>query len=149
MVIRNRKLIGLISVVVGLAVVVIWGNILFKMICLPISGTTAEAKVIGYKANRGYGIRMVSSPSSLKYFASGKSPYFVFLSSKGDTVKNYSNAPQIFILFNYSVGEEIKVAYPRNEPQQAVIVSWREFPGIMLMLAFGFLLLVVGKDYLF
>lgn len=149
MVIRNRKLIGLISTIVGLAVIIIWGNILFKIILLPITGTTTQAKVIGYKANRGYGARMVSTPISLKHFASGKSPYFVFLSAKGDTIKNYSNAPQIFILFNYAIGDEIEVAYPHNEPQYVVIANWREFPGIMLMLAFGFLLLAVGKDYLF
>jgi hypothetical protein len=148
MVIRNRKLIGLISAIVGFVVIVIWGNILFKIISLPIGGTTAQAKVIGYKANHGYGARMVSTSTSLKHFASGKSPYFVFLSAKGDTVKNYSNAPQIFILFNYAIGDEIKVAYPHNEPQQAVIVNWREFPGLILMLAFGVLLLAVGKDYL-
>ncbi len=149
MVIRNRKLIGLISAVVGLAVIIIWGNILFKIISLPFAGTTAQAKVIGYKADHGYGVRMVQNSTSLKNFASGRSPFFSFLSAKGDTIKSYSNAPQIFILFNYETGEEIKVAYPADKPENAVIINWREFPGLLLMLAFGVLLLAVGKDYLF
>lgn len=149
MVIRNRKFIGLISVIVGLAVIAIWGNILFKIISLPFTGTMAQAKVIGYKAERGYGVKMVENPTSLKNFASGRSPFFSFLSAKGDTIKSYSNAPQIFVLFNYKIGEEIKIAYPADKPENAVIANWREFPGLILMLAFGILLLAVGKDYLF
>lgn len=147
--IRNRKVIGLISGVVGLVVVLIWGNILFNIISLPFTGTTAQAKVIGFKADRGYGARMVQSPTSLRNFASGRSPYFFFLSAKGDTIKTYSNAPQVFLLFNYAKGDEIRVAYPYNEPKKAVIVNWRELPGLMLMLALGVLFLTIGKDYLF
>ena len=149
MVIRNNKLIGLIILVVGLAVIIFWGNIAFKIISLPFTGIVTTARVIGYKSSTGYGARMVQSPTSIKKFASGKSPFFSFLSAKGDTIKTYSNAPQIFILFNYEVGNEIKIAYPKDKPENAVIINWREFPGLILMLAFGFLMLVVGKEYLF
>lgn len=148
MMIRNNKLIGLIILVVGLAVIIFWGNIAFKIISLPFTGISTTAKVIGYKSSRGYGARMVQSPNSIKNFASGKSPFFSFLSAKGDTIKTYSNAPQIFILFNYEVGNEISIAYPKDKPENAVIINWREFPGLILMLAFGFLMLVVGKEYL-
>lgn len=144
MVIRNRKLIGLIALLVGIAVVLFWGNILYKICSLPFNGITTPAKVIGYKPKRGYGVQMVEKPT----FSSAKSPFFSFLSAKGDTIKTYSNAPQIFILFNYQVGDEITVAYPVNMPQKAVIVNWKEFPGLILMLAFGLLLVFVGKDYL-
>lgn len=149
MVIRNRKMIGLIMVLVGVAVILFWGSILFKILTLPFTGTLAQAKVIGYKSDRGYGARMVQNTTSIKRFASGRSPFFSFVSAKGDTIKTYSNAPQIFILFNYEVGEEVKVAYPTVDAQKAVIINWREFPGLLLMLAFGFLILVVSKEYLF
>lgn len=145
MVIKNRKLIGLIAFLVGLAIILFWGSISYKIISLPFMGKTAQAKVIGYKPKRGYGVKMVEIPT----FSSAKSPFFSFITTNGDTVKTYSNAPQIFILINYEVGEEIKIAYPINEPQKAVIINWKELPGLVLMLAFGILLLFFGKDYLF
>lgn len=134
---------------VGLAVIYFWGKLLIQIIYLPVTGSTAQAQVIGYKSDHGFGVKMVQNASSFKNFASGRSPFFVFLSSKGDSIKTYSNAPQLFILFNYKLGDKIPVAYPPNEPKKAVIVSWREFPGLVLMIAFGLLLLALAKDYLF
>lgn len=149
MVIRNRKLIGLISLMVGLAVILFWGGLVLKIAQLPFIGTMTQAKVIGYKSNNGgYGARMVQSQTSFKTLASGRSPFFSFLTSQGDTIKTYSDAPQVFILFNYEIGQQIKVAYPKNEPQKVVIVNWREFPGLIFMVIFGLLLIFVGKDYL-
>lgn len=149
MVIHNRKLIGLISLLVGLAVILYWGSLMLKVSRLPFTGIMAQAKVIGYKSDSGYGARMVQSQMSSKTIASGKSPFFSFLTAQGDTVKTYSNVPQIFILFNYKIGQEIDVAYPKNQPQKSVIINWREFPGLIFMILFGVLLLFVGKDYLF
>ena len=125
-----------------------WGSLAYKIITVPFTGTTVQAKVIGFKVSRN-GARMVQNATSIKNFVSGRSPFFGFTTAKGDTIKTYSNAPQIFVLFNYAIGDEIKIAYPNNEPEKAVIVNWKEFPGILLMLAFGVLLLFVGKDYLF
>ncbi len=148
MVIGNSKSIGFITLVVGLAVILFWGANLYKICSLPFTGVATNAKIIGYKVSSN-GARKVQKPSSAKRFASGRSPFFSFVAAKGDTVVSYSDAPQLFILFNYRIGDEVTVAYSHGAPNKAVIVNWREFPGILLMLAFGFLLLFVGKDYLF
>jgi len=80
---------------------------------------------------------------------SGRSPFFEFISDDGQTIKSYSKSPQIFVLFNYEIGENCTVAYPKNNPEKAVIISWKEIPGLVLMIALGILAVVVGKSYMF
>lgn len=145
---NNPKIIGLVLLIVGLGVIWFWGSIFYQISSLPITGTTTEAKVIGYKVSSN-GARMVQNATSIKNFASGRSPFFEFVSDKNEIIKNYSNAPQIFVLFNYEIGEKITVAYPNNEPQKAVIINWKEFPGLLFMILFGLLMLIVGKSYFF
>lgn len=147
MAIRNRKSIGLIALVAGLAIILFWGANLYKICSLPFTGISTDAEVIGYKISSN-GARKVQKPSSTKSFASGRSPFFSFVTAGGDTVVTYSNAPQIFVLFNYDIGDHITVAYPSKAPHQAVIVNWREFPGLLLMIAFGLLMLIISKSYL-
>lgn len=144
MVIHNRKAIGLIIIIVGLGIMLFWGNILVKMLSLPFTGSVADAKVIGFKTKGSKHI-VKNNNGGL----SGRSPFFEFVSDKNDSIKAHSNAPQIFALFNYEINENISVGYPTNEPQKAVILSWKEYPGIFLMLALGLLCTVVGKSYLF
>lgn len=143
---NNPKIIGLVLLIIGLGVIWFWGSILYQISSLPITGTTTDAKVIGYKVSSN-GARMVRNATSIKNFASGRSPFFEFVSDKNEIIKNYSNAPQIFVLFNYKIGEKITVAYPNNEPQKAVIINWKEFPGLLFMMLFGLLMLIVGKSY--
>jgi Protein of unknown function (DUF3592) len=143
---NNPKIIGLVLLIVGLGVIWFWGSILYQISSLPLTGTTTEATVIGYKVSSN-GARMVQNATSIKNFASGRSPFFEFVSDKKEMIKNYSNAPQIFVLFNYEIGEKITVAYPNNEPQKAVIINWKEFPGLLFMILFGLLMLIVGKSY--
>ena len=145
---NNPKIIGFIMLLVGLAIICFWGSVLFKTITYPITGTVTEAKVIGYKVSRN-GVRMVQNATSINKPLSGRSPFFEFKTIDHQTIKNYSNAPQIFVLFNYNIGEKIDIAYPTNQPKKAIIISWKEFPGMLLMIAFGILMLVVGKSYLF
>jgi hypothetical protein len=140
---NNPKIIGLVMLIVGLGVLYIWGSALYKTIVYPTTGTTKQAKVIGYKVSHN-GARMVKNSTKI----SGRGPFFEFISDENTTIKSYSNAPQLFILFNYEINEKIKVAYPNNNPEKAIIISWKEIPGLLLMIGFGILMLVVGKNYL-
>lgn len=144
MVIHNKKIIGFIIIIAGLGIMLFWGNILVKMIYLPFTGTVTEAKVIGFKT-KGRKYIVKNNNGGL----SGRSPFFEFVSDKNETIKTHSDAPQIFALFNYEIGESINVGFPKNEPSKAIILSWKEYPGIFLMLALGLLCTVVGKSYLF
>lgn len=143
MVIYNRQAIGLIIIIVGLGIMLFWGNIFVKMLTLPFTGSVTNAKVIGFKTKGSKHI-VKNNNGGL----SGRSPFFEFVSEKNDTIKAHSNAPQIFVLFNYEINENISVGYPTNEPQKAIILSWKEYPGIFLMLALGMLCMIVGKSYL-
>jgi len=141
---NNPKIIGIVMLLVGLAITGFWGFGLFKIVTYPFTGTITQAKVIGYKVSRN-GARMVKNNRSL----SGKSPFFEFITNDNQTIKSYSQSPQIFVLFNYQIDEKIEVAYPKNEPKKAVIISWKEIPGLVLMIAIGILAVVVGKSYMF
>ncbi len=79
---------------------------------------------------------------------SGKSPFFEFSTATNEKIKAYSESPQIFILFNYQIDEELTIAYPLNEPNKAIILDWREVPGLLLMVVFGTLAVVIGISYL-
>ncbi len=146
MVIHNKKIIGFIIIIAGLGIMLFWGNIFVKMLSLPFTGSVADARVIGFKTKGSKW--MVQKPSGSKSFG-GRSPFFEFVSDKNETIKTHSNTPQIFALFGYELGEKITVAYPKTEPQSVIILSWKEYPGIFLMLALGVLCMLVGKSYLF
>ena len=141
---NNPKIIGFIMIIVGLGVLYFWGSTFCKTISYPILGSVAEAKVIGFKVSSN-GARMVKSNNSL----SGRSPYFEFKSDSNSSIKSYSQTPQLIRLSNYEMDEKIKVAYPSGQPQKAIIISWKELPGLLLMIGFAVLMLVVGKSYLF
>lgn len=143
MVIHNKKIIGFIIIIAGLGIMLFWGNILVKMIYLPFTGTVTEAKVIGFKTKGRKHIVKNNNGG-----VSGRSPFFEFVSDKNETIKAHSDAPQIFVLFNYEIGESINVGFPKNEPSKAIILSWKEYPGLILMIAIGVLCLFVGKSYL-
>ena len=141
---NNPKVIGITMLIIGMGIVAFWGNSLYKVLAYPLTGTSTEAKIIGYKISRN-GAKMVTTNRKL----SGRSPFFEFISEEGQTIKSYSKSPQIFVLFNYEIGENCTVAYPKNNPEKAVIISWKEIPGLFLMMGIGFLILIVGKSYLF
>jgi hypothetical protein len=141
---NNPNVIGITMLIIGLGIVAFWGNSLYKVIAYPLMGTSTEAKIIGYKISRN-GAKMVTTNRKL----SGRSPFFEFISDDGQTIKSYSKSPQIFVLFNYEIGENCTVAYPKNNPEKAVIISWKEIPGLLLMITLGLLSIIVGKSYLF
>ena len=141
---NNPNVIGITMLIIGMGIVTFWGNSLYKVIAYPLMGTSTEAKIIGYKISRN-GAKMVTTNRKL----SGRSPFFEFISDDGQTIKSYSKSPQIFVLFNYEIGENCTVAYPKNNPEKAVIISWKEIPGLLLMITLGLLSIIVGKSYLF
>ena len=141
---NNPNVIGITMLIIGMGIVAFWGNSLYKVIAYPLMGTSTEAKIIGYKISRN-GAKMVTTNRKL----SGRSPFFEFISEEGQTIKSYSKSPQIFVLFNYEIGENCTVAYPKNNPEKAVIISWKEIPGLLLMITLGLLSIIVGKSYLF
>ena len=141
---NNPKVIGITMLIIGMVIVAFWGNSLYKVIAYPLAGTSTEAKIIGYKISRN-GAKMITTKRKL----SGRSPFFEFISEEGKTIKTYSKSPQIFVLFNYEIGENCTIGYPSNNPEKAVITSWKEIPGLLLMIALGLLSIIVGKNYLF
>ncbi len=147
MIIKNKKVVGMITTTIGLGIVLFWGNTLIKMLALPFSGVVADAKVIGFKT-KGSKWVTESSNSERKNILSGKRPFFEFGTATNEKIKAYSESPQVFVLFNYQIDEELTIAYPINEPQKAIILDWREVPGLLLMVVFGTLSVIVGRSYL-
>ncbi|MER0439278.1 DUF3592 domain-containing protein [Emticicia sp. W12TSBA100-4] len=147
MIIKNKKVVGMITTTIGLGIVLFWGNTLIKMLALPFSGVVADAKVIGFKTKGSKWITE-NNNSGRKNILSGKSPFFEFSTSTNEKVRAYSESPQIFNLFNYQIDEELTIAYPLNEPNKAIILDWREVPGLLLMVIFGTLAVIIGISYL-
>ena len=147
MIIKNKKIIGLIIATIGLGIILFWGNTLVTMLALPFYGVVTDAKVIGFKTKGSKWITE-NSNNGKKNMLSGKSPFFEFSTATNEKIKAYSESPQIFILFNYQIDEELTIAYPLNEPNKAIILDWREVPGLLLMVVFGTLAVVIGISYL-
>lgn len=140
---KNPIVIGLVLIIAGIGILGFWGSALYKIATYSLKETTVEAKIIGYKISSN-GARMVKSNKTL----SGRSPFFEFTTTTNQTIKSYSKSPQIFILFNYELNEEVTVAYPINNPQKAILISWKEIPGLILMIGLGLITIIVGKSYL-
>lgn len=143
----NPKTIGLVMLVVGLGIICFWGYSLFKLTTYPFTGNTTEAKIIGYKVSAN-GVRMIKNDSSSNKLFAARSPFFEF-TTNNKNVKTYSKSPQLITFFNYIIGDNVTVAFPKDQPEKAVIVSWKEIPGLLLMISIGLLCVVVGKSYLF
>ncbi len=144
MVIKNKIMIATIVLLFGLGVSFFAGYIMYKMITYPFSQQCTQAIVTGFKVSRN-GAQKVENNSGIKRALSGRSPFFKFTSQTNQTIETYSLVPQIFVLFNYTKEEKIKIAYAKNNPKDAVILSYKEWPGIIFLLLFGVLATVVGK----
>jgi hypothetical protein len=66
---NNPKVIGITMLIIGLGIFAFWGNSLYKIIAYPLTGNSAEAKIIGYKKS-SYGAKMITTNRKL----SGRSP---------------------------------------------------------------------------
>ena len=127
----------------GLFCIGFHGLNLYRIVVTPIIGSTAMAEVTGYKISSN-GARKTQNLSSLK----GKSPWFDFKTADNQVISTYSKALQLFYLFGYDIGEKITVAYTNDAPEDAVIVDWREFPGLLFMILFGLLCVWISKEFL-
>lgn len=141
---KNNKTIGCIMLLFGIGLAIYASSFVYKMLIYPQKGEVKTATIIGFKVSSN-GARMVQSNKTL----SGRSPYFTFRTSEKQSIKTYSKSPQLFMLSNYEIGEKITVAFPHNEPQKAIVLSWKEIPGLLLLFGLGILSIVIGKEFLF
>lgn len=141
---NNPKIVGLVMLFFGIGMLLFCMNNLYKAATYYTNGTTTQATVVGYKISRN-GAQMVKSSKSL----AGKIPFFEFVTPNNQAIKSYSKSPQIVMFFNYEIGEKVTVAYPNNNPEKAILLSWKEIPGMLLLIGFGLLAIIVGKSYFF
>lgn len=145
MVIRNKKIIGLISIVVGLAIFAYQGYYL----SIVWSGKKTDAQVTGYVLHRN-GAQKVQNPNkSSKRPFDGRSPFVKFKTENNETIETDSKTPQLFFFTGYQLGEAVKLYYNPNNPKQIFIVNDKEILGFIFIFSFGLLLLMMGKSFLF
>ncbi len=143
MVIRNKKIIGHISILVGLAVL---GYSVYTVSVI-FYGNKTDAVVTGFVFQRN-GARKVqreSATTSVK----GRSPFVKFRTQNGKEVESYSKILQLFSFTGYHLGDKVTVAYNPRNPQKIFILNAKEIPGVLLITAFGILLVLMGKSFIF
>lgn len=91
MIIKNKKIIGLITITIGLGIILFWGNTLIKMLALPFYGVVTDAKVIGFKTKGSKWVTKNNS-SGRKNILSGKRPFFEFSTATNEKIKAYSES---------------------------------------------------------
>lgn len=144
MVIRNKKIIGLISILIGLTVLSYEGYYL----SIAFFGKKTEAEVTGFVFYRN-GVQKVQNESSNSNPFIGRSPFVKFKIENDREIEAYSKTLQLFTFSGYHLGNKIIVAYKPDNPQQIFIMNTKEIPGLILMFAFGFVLILMGKSFLF
>jgi hypothetical protein len=143
----KKILIGLSMLLLGLFCIGFQALSLYKIVITPFTGETTTAVITGYKVSHN-GARKVLNPASSGNSFKGRSPWFDFKTTDNQLVSTYSNTLQLFYLFGYDMNENVKIAYHKDAPEQAIIIDWREFPGLIFMILFGLLCIVVSKEFL-
>lgn len=143
MVVRNKKIIGLISILVGLAVLaytVYTVSVIFY-------GKKANGEVTGFvfQRNGAQKVQKESATTSVK----GRSPFVKFRTEEGPETEAYSKTLQLFSFTGYHLGDKVTVVYNPKNPQQIFILNAKEIPGVLLITAFGILLMVMGRSFIF
>ncbi|AZB01829.1 DUF3592 domain-containing protein [Chryseobacterium joostei] len=145
MVIRNKKIIGLISFLVGL---IIFGYMVFKIRVI-FYGNKTEAVVTGFVVHQNGARKVLNENGSSKKPFSGRSPFVKFRIKNGSEVETYSKVLQMFFFTGYHLGNKVTVIYNPKNPREIFILNAKEIPGSLLMTAFGILLIVMGKSFIF
>jgi hypothetical protein len=145
MVIRNKKIIGLISIVAGLAIFVYEGC----FFSVAVYGEKTSGEVTGFVLHRNGAKKVEKENNSIKNPFRGRSPFVKFKTTSNQEVEAYSKTLQLFTFSGYHLGDKIMVAYNPRNPQQIFIMNIKELPGVLLILAFGLVLILAGKSYLF
>lgn len=143
MVIRNKKIIGLISFLVGLAVL---GYTAYAVSVI-FYGNKTDAVVTGFVFHRNGAkkVQRESATTSVK----GRSPFVKFRAENGTETEAHSKVLQLFSFTGYHLGEKVRVAYNPRNPQQIFLLNAKEIPGVLLITAFGILLVLMGKSFIF
>lgn len=142
MVIRNKKIIGFISFLVGLAVC---GYTIFTFSVI-FHGKKTNAEVTGF-VFQSNGAQKVQRESTNLF--KGRSPFVKFRTENGKEVDSYSKTLQLFSFTGYHLGNKVTVVYNPKNPQEIFILNAKEIPRLLLILAFGILLIVIGKSFIF
>jgi hypothetical protein len=145
MVIRNKKIIGLISFLVGL---IICGYMVFTIRVI-FYGNRTDAVVTGFVVHQNGARKVLNENGSGKKPFSGRSPFVKFRIENGSEVETYSKVLQVFFFTGYHLGNKVTVVYNPKNPQEIFILNAKEIPGLLLITAFGILLIFVARSYLF
>jgi len=145
MVIHNKKIIGLISFLVGLAVLVYTAYI----VSVIFYGKQVEAVITGFVVHQNGARKVPNENTSFKNPLKGRSPFVKFRTENGTEIESYSQILQIFSFTGYYIDNKVNVIYSPENPKQIFILDTREIPGLLLITAFGILLMIVGKSYIF
>ena len=145
MIIRNKKLIGVISILVGVGII---GYLVFVS-KVAFTGHKTDALVTGFVVHQNGARKVQNENSSIKKPLKGRSPFVKFTTENGQEVEAHSKILQLFSVTGYHEGEKVSVSYNPKNPQEIFVMSLKEIPGLLLLFGFGILLIMVGKSYLF
>jgi len=137
----TKKNIGYFVIIMGVAILVYSSSIVYKMIVYPQIGEVNNAKIIDYQSISN-DTKMIQSKKSL----SGINPFFEFYTTNNKTIISCSNSLQFIAFFNYKIGESITVAYPKNQPNDAIILSIKELPSIIYLYILSILFIFIGNN---
>jgi hypothetical protein len=142
MIIKNKTVIGFISLCTGLAIV---GYLLFTIsIIFYGKKTTAQVTGFAYKKNGTKKVQHESSSTSVK----GRPPFVKFLTADGKEVEAHSEIIQLFSFTGYTLGDKVSVMYSPKKATRIFILNIKELPGLLLLTVFGFLALAMGKSFI-
>ncbi|TFF36589.1 DUF3592 domain-containing protein [Mucilaginibacter psychrotolerans] len=134
MIIKNKKLIAAICLLFGIAIAVfnMWN--IYNYSYTAITGIKATAHITSYKRIKG----------------TGKAhPAFSFTIPNGTIVNGISKTLSFkWLSKSYGINEEIALSYKADDPSDAVILSWREWPGGLFVTAFGLLVVFIAWQML-
>lgn len=145
MIIRNKKLIGVISILVGVGII----GYLFFISKVAFTGHKTDALVTGFVVHQNGARKVQNENSSIKKPLKGRSPFVKFRTDNGEEIEAHSRILQLFSFTGYHLGDKVRVVYNPKNSQEIFILNIREIPGFLLVCGFGFLLIIVGKSYLF
>jgi hypothetical protein len=138
----TKKIIGYFFIIIGISIFIFASNMIYKMSIYPLNGEVKNAKIIGYQSISNE-TKIIDCKKSLI----GINPFFEFISDNNQIKKSYSKSLPFFAFFNYKLGEEVRVSYPKNQPKKAIILSIKELPSIIILYILSFLFIFIGNNF--
>lgn len=113
--------------------------VLGKQILMPLVATHTEGVVIGFKAKHS---NIPVERSYGKSIWDARSAYIRFVPPNAtDSITVLSDGNVFFSFLNYDLKQKVKIAYWKDKPTTATIISWREYPLSVFMMLIGCILL--------